>query len=52
MWKSIFLAGMGFLLALTATSAEGNNRVPNTNPDGPFKKTIAASNEQRYLPES
>src|SRR5262249_31153005 len=40
MWKSMILAGMGFLLALTANGAQGDeSRLPR--PDGPFKKIIS-----------
>ena len=37
----MLLAGVGFLVALTATGAEGNENRLFSRPDGPFKKTIS-----------
>ena len=42
MWKSTILAGMGFLLSLTANGAQGDeSRLARPRPDGPFKKIIS-----------
>jgi hypothetical protein len=42
MWKSIFLAGMGVVVAVTAVGAVGNESALD-RPDGPFKKTVHAT---------
>src|SRR5260370_22666762 len=41
MWKAFILASMGFLLALTAKGAEGNESQFLHRLDGPIKKSIS-----------
>jgi hypothetical protein len=44
MWKTVVLAGMGFLLALNAQAADRNRDANHSllpRPDGPFKKIVS-----------
>jgi hypothetical protein len=42
MWKTVFLTGLGFLLALSAHAADkGGNRSLLPRPEGPFKKIVS-----------